>query len=206
MFSARVANSKGFTLLEVMLVLLLMGLAAAFVTLNTIGGSNTEALEKQVRRLQVLVDMASDFAILNQQELGLRVNDDNQYVFMVLDDDGKWQPLSQPDIFLTTDVPDAYQIQLEIDNLPWQQDEPLFDRQIFDESLSLRNEGVSIGEDEPPPPPPPQILITSSGEVTPFQMIWSVRPGYSSGRAAVFVLKAEDMPPLMVEGPLERAP
>ena len=66
------SKKAGFTLLEVMLVLLLIGLAAGFVMFNAFGASKSDLLKSQAQRLQVIVDMASDFAVLNQQQLGVR--------------------------------------------------------------------------------------------------------------------------------------
>ena len=62
-------KQRGFTLLEVMLVLLLMGLAAGYVMFNAFGASKSDLLKSQAQRMQVLVDMASDYAVLNQQQL-----------------------------------------------------------------------------------------------------------------------------------------
>ena len=85
-------KKAGFTLLEVMLVLLLMGLAAGYVMFNAFGASKSDLLKTQAQRLQVIVDMASDFAVLNQQQLGVRFEaDKNEYYFVYLDDDDEWQ-------------------------------------------------------------------------------------------------------------------
>ena len=82
----------GFTLLEVMLVLLLMGLAAGYVMFNAFGASKADLLKSQAQRLQVLVDMASDYAVLNQQQLGIRIEQkDNEYYFVFLDENDEWQ-------------------------------------------------------------------------------------------------------------------
>ncbi len=83
---------RGFTLLEVMLVLLLMGLAAGYVMFNAFGASKSDLLKSQAQRLQVIVDMASDYAVLNQQQLGIRVEQaENSYYFVYLDDEDEWQ-------------------------------------------------------------------------------------------------------------------
>jgi general secretion pathway protein H len=63
------AKYTGFTLLEVMLVLLIMGLATGAVVLSYSGENGPELLKKQTQRLQVVFNMASDFAVLNQQLL-----------------------------------------------------------------------------------------------------------------------------------------
>ena len=76
-------KSRGFTLLEVMLVLVIMGLLAGTVVFNISGQSGQDRLKKQVQRFQVVFSMASDYAVLNQQQLGLRIDSDkNQYSFM----------------------------------------------------------------------------------------------------------------------------
>ena len=78
-------HNIGFTLLEVMLVLLLMGLAAGYVMFNAFGASKSDLLKSQAQRLQVIVDMASDFAVLNQQQLGVRFEaDKNEYYFVYI--------------------------------------------------------------------------------------------------------------------------
>lgn len=72
-------KKAGFTLLEVMLVLLLMGLAAGYVMFNAFGASKSDLLKTQAQRLQVIVDMASDFAVLNQEvEKGVKAADEGR--------------------------------------------------------------------------------------------------------------------------------
>ncbi|WP_332308863.1 type II secretion system minor pseudopilin GspH [Salinimonas marina] len=90
----------GFTLLEVMLVLLLMGLATSVVIFNGFSTDKTEQLEQQARRFQVLTDMASDYAVMNQQQLGIRIDPQaNGYFFMALDEDNRWQQLEGVEVY-----------------------------------------------------------------------------------------------------------
>lgn len=77
-------HNIGFTLLEVMLVLLLMGLAAGYVMFNAFGASKSDLLKSQAQRLQVIVDMASDFAVLNQQQLGVRFEADKMSIILFI--------------------------------------------------------------------------------------------------------------------------
>lgn len=196
----------GFTLLEVMLVLLLMGLAAGYVVFNAFGTTEPERLEKEVRRVQVLVEMASDYAILNQQQLGLRVNSEDQsYLFMYLDEQDNWLPIEDNDIFARYGLPEPFTLTLELDDLPWQQEDQLFDREIFDDTLSVSDADVNIG-DEPEPLPPPQVLILSSGDVTPFSLIFHYDPAFGNTAPAYFTLNNEDIPPLQLTGPMESLP
>ncbi|MCW8109047.1 type II secretion system minor pseudopilin GspH [Alteromonas ponticola] len=197
------STQRGFTLLEVLLVLLLIGLASSYVVFNVFSSSETDRLKQEAARLQVLIDMASDFAVLNQQELGLRIEEkDNFYQFMRLDEDDRWQVIEE-DIYQKRTLPEPFTFQLNLDDLPWLEEDRLFDRELFDEELSVSDEGVNIGNEEDKPLPPPQVLIMSSGEVTPFTLTFNYEPGFGSETPAYFVLMNEDIPPLTLAGPLE---
>lgn len=196
-------KARGFTLLEVMLVLLLMGLAAGYVMFNAFGASQSDLLASQAKRLQVLVDMASDYAVLNQRQMGIRVEQsDNQYYFVYLDDEDKWQRIEDEEIYAPYTLPEPYTLTLNLDDLPWVQEEQLFDRDIFDESLSVSDEGVDIGNEEEKELPPPQILIMSSGEITPFSLSFNYQGDFNDD-PVYFSLQNKEAPPLELIGPLD---
>jgi len=195
---------KGFTLIEVMLVLLLMGIAAGYVVFNAFGASKSDLLKSQAQRLQVIVDMASDFAVLNQQQLGIRVEqEDNAYFFVYLDEDNEWQRLEGEKIYDTYTLPEPFTITLNLDDLPWDTEDRLFDRGIFDENLSVSSDGVDIGKDEDKKLPPPQILIMSSGDITPFTLTFNYEGDFDD-EPVYFTLLNKELPPLALEGPLEQ--
>ena len=165
---------RGFTLLEVMLVLLLMGLAAGYVMFNAFGASKSDLLKSQAQRLQVIVDMASDYAVLNQQQLGIRVEQaENSYYFVYLDDEDEWQRVEDEKMYAPYTLPEPFTLTLNLDDLPWDEEDSLFDRDLFDENLSVSDAGVDIGSEEEKTLPPPQILIMSSGEITPFSLMFN---------------------------------
>lgn len=196
------SNKAGFTLLEVMLVLLLIGLAAGFVMFNAFGASKSDLLKSQAQRLQVIVDMASDFAVLNQQQLGVRFEQQkNEYYFVYLDDEDEWQRIEE-DIYSTYTLPEPFTYELNLDDLPWDVEDRLFDRELFDENLSVSDAGVEIGNEEEKKLPPPQILIMSSGEITPFVLSFNYE-GDDGEEPVYFSLQNQELPPLSLEGPLE---
>lgn len=109
---------SGFTLLEIMIVLLLMGLAAGYVLFNAFSASQTDRLREQVQRLQVVFDMASDFAILNQQQLGLYIDEENaKYHFVILDEEQEWQIVENNPLFAEQELPELFSMELELDDL-----------------------------------------------------------------------------------------
>lgn len=196
------SKKAGFTLLEVMLVLLLIGLAAGFVMFNAFGASKSDLLKSQAQRLQVIVDMASDFAVLNQQQLGVRFEQQkNEYYFVYLDDEDEWQRIEE-DIYSSYTLPEPFTYELNLDDLPWDVEDRLFDRELFDENLSVSDAGVEIGNEEEKKLPPPQILIMSSGEITPFMLSFNYE-GDDGEEPVYFSLQNQELPPLSLEGPLE---
>lgn len=197
-------NARGFTLLEVMLVLLLMGLAAGYVVFNAFGVSQADLLERQSRRFQVVFDMAADFAVLNQQQLGVRLEpDSNEYLFMWLDEEQEWQ-LLEMDTFVRHQLPEQFALELSLEDLPWQDEDSLFEESGFDERLSVSDDSVEIGEDEEERLPPPQILILSSGDITPFSLAFKFEPEFGVDDPVYFRVNGEDTPPLALEGPLSQ--
>jgi general secretion pathway protein H len=187
-----------------MVVLLLIGLAAGYVMYNAFGSSQVDLLKSQAQRVQVLVDMASDFAVLNQRQLGIRFeHDDNEYYFVYLDDEDKWQRLEDEEMYATHTVPEPFTFTLNLDDLPWAQEDRLFDRELFDEELSVSEEGVEIGNEEDKQLPPPQVLIMSSGEITPFTLSFNFEGSFDED-PVYFSVQNQELPPLVLEGPLEQ--
>ncbi|HBF70842.1 MAG: type II secretion system protein GspH [Alteromonas sp.] len=194
---------RGFTLLEVMLVLLLMGLAAGYVMFNAFGASKSDLLKSQAQRLQVIVDMASDYAVLNQQQLGIRVEQaENSYYFVYLDDEDEWQRVEDEKMYAPYTLPEPFTLTLNLDDLPWDEEDSLFDRDLFDENLSVSDAGVDIGSEEEKTLPPPQILIMSSGEITPFSLMFNYEGDFNE-EPVYFALQNKETPTLSLTGPLD---
>lgn len=187
-----------------MVVLLLIGLAAGYVMYNAFGSSQADLLKSQAQRLQVLTDMASDYAVLNQRQLGIRFeHDKHEYYFVYLDDEDKWQRLDDEEMYATHTLPEPFTFTLNLDDLPWDVEDRLFDRDLFDENLSVSEEGVDIGNEEDKLLPPPQVLIMSSGEITPFTLSFNYEGDFDE-EAVYYSLQNQELPPLSLEGPLER--
>ena len=204
-FSAKPRKSRGFTLIEVMLVLVIMGLLAGTVVFNIGGQSGQDRLKKQVQRFQVVFSMASDFAVLNQKQLGLRVDQDkNQYSFMVLDEEQNWQLIAGDKTFEAHTLPDEFTFELELNDLPWDTDDSLFNESSIDAELSVSDDSVSIGDEEEKPLPPPQVFLLSSGDITPFSLSFAYEPGFSSEVPSYFRVNVQDSLPVTVDGPLDQ--
>jgi type II secretion system protein H len=85
------SNNKGFTLLEVMLVVLIIGIitSLAVYSLSPIGPSRQAKREAQ--GLMNALDYAQQQAILSHQPYGLVISN-HGYQFYVYQGQGQWQP------------------------------------------------------------------------------------------------------------------
>lgn len=195
---------QAFTLIEVMLVLVIMGFATSFVLFNAFSGSYEKDLEKQTKRFQVVFDLASDYAVLNQTELGLRIDKKkNTYMFMALNEEDKWIPIEDDKVMSSHELPEMFSLDLNLDNLPWVEEDSLFDEGVFDEEMSLDDAAVQIGNEEEKTFPPPQVLLLSSGEITPFSVTFIYEPQFGDDDPVYFRVNGTDLPPVEREGPLD---
>lgn len=195
-------QQRGFTLLEIMVVVLIIGISASVVMLNVSGVDRADELKKQAQRFQLVFSMASEYAILNQQQLGLRI-DQNQYYFVILDDEQQWQKVENNDLLSEYSLPDPFSLSLELDDLPWQEDQSLFDSKLFDEQLSFDDDEMNIGaQEEEKKLPPPQVWLLSSGDITPFSLTFMYQPSFGSEQPVYFKIEAQDALPLVFSGPV----
>lgn len=133
------AKNQGFTLLEVLVVMLLIGIVLSFATLSVNLGSPDDPVRKEARRLQGLLTLAQEEALLNNRVLGIAMSNAG-YGFYVLYEN-EWQQID--DEFLRwRELPAEMKLELELEAVP----------------LALKNEV----------PKQPQILLLPDGEVTAF--------------------------------------
>ena len=190
-------RQSGFTLLEVLLVLALMGLIISVVTYTAIGSNNYDKVEDQAKRFQVVFDMASDFAVLNQRQLGIRIDEEeNTYTYVTLNDDEEWVEIPNNKMFAAYEMPEYMTLELNLEDLPWDAEGQLFDRSIFDEELSVSEDGVEIGDEEDIPPPPPQLFLLSSGDITPFELSMTYEDDFSTELPITFILQGKETTPI----------
>lgn len=196
-------SQRGFTLLEVILVMALIGLIMSTVSYTVFSANPEDDVKKEVQRLQVVFSMASDFAVINQTELGLRLDEEKRtYEFVELDEKGEWSPLEAHKYFELRELPENILLELSLEGLPWQQEDSLFDTRVFDEELSVSNDSVDIGNEEDKIPPPPQVFILSSGEITPFELKIKYQADAVNQDNFYFTLQGLETVPLLREGPL----
>ena len=147
--------SAGFTLLEIMVVIVIMGImlgvAAAYIPNN----SQSYLLEQEAKRLNETLRLASQQAVLQGRNYGFSVAQDHYY-FMLFDTaSGQWNEITE-EPFTAYTIPSAVQISLEAQKL----------------TLPDKRAGQSSS---------PSLLLLSSGQTSAFKLVLQLvdnsRPG-----------------------------
>jgi general secretion pathway protein H len=158
-------SASGFTLLELLVVLVIIGIVSSFAVLSTGLTGRNKPLDKESQRLLALMQMASEESVQKTVELGLTVSNDG-YHFQRYDyDQNTWQPL-EDDLFRERSLPDDLTLDLVLEGRPIVLDDP-----------SMTDSDTESDKDKKKKPTPPQILFLSSGEVSPFTLTLREHPG-----------------------------
>jgi general secretion pathway protein H len=89
--ATRTINQRGFTLIEVMVVVVIIGVLINYVTISFGRSSPQDQLNTEARRLSSLIPLASEEALLRSALIGVDISEDG-YAFLRLDE-GQWQPM-----------------------------------------------------------------------------------------------------------------
>ena len=111
-----VRRSAGFTLLELMVVLVLIGIIFTFAMLSLGGDDIGELMEQEMHRMTTLLDLASDEAVLRGEELAVLFSEDG-YEFLVLNED-RWQATTEDGLLKAYTLPADIELRLEIEGEP----------------------------------------------------------------------------------------
>lgn len=135
---------RGFTLLEIMVVMVLIGILTSLAMLS-IGGGPRNRLAEEGQRLAALVELQQQEAILSGQLRGIQF-DRNGYAILRLDKHGSWPPPDATNALIRHQLPEDITLGL------WVEDRP------------VRLEKSDF----------PQVLLLSSGEATEFIAVLSL--------------------------------
>ena len=109
-------SSRGFTLLELMVVIVIVGIMFSFLALSIRSSSPEEAIKKESQRLHHLIQLALEEAVLRGEEYAVLFKP-NSYQFVHLTDHG-WQPIENDRLLRLRELPLDIAIELEVEKKP----------------------------------------------------------------------------------------
>jgi general secretion pathway protein H len=191
-------RQQGFTLIEVMLVIVLIGVMVSAVQFTFSGNKAEQLLEQNSARFAGVFDVAAEYGLLNNIELGLFV-EKNTYQFFGYDG-VSWSPISSNPMFEVFTLPEGIEITLQLDDLPIE--EPL----LFDSSLLINEDQDDNFTEEENKKTIPQVYMLSGGDITPFSLTFSLAEFATDGDENIsFKVSGIYTTPLTIEGPLVNA-
>ena len=145
--ASRLATARGFTLIEIMVVVLIIGVMSAGLLLSVSLTGRDRELEKESDRLLALINYAREQAELQTREYGVIFQDDN-YEFVAYDVHRQvWRTLFEDDALVLRRLPYGLNVKLKIETRP-----------------------VVLKKPEDAKDKTPNVMIFSSGDLTQFEV------------------------------------
>lgn len=169
-------SSAGFTLLEILVVMVIIAILAMVVSLSVSGRAVDDRMEAESRRLEQLLRIASDEAQAKGLELGFR-HTPKGFEFVTPDSQtGRWR-LIEEGMFRPRQVLAPFYLELRIDGRVVNPVPPA-PREGIDEDDDAKAASVSASADrqseeeerKKAEATQPQVLILSTGEMTAFTL------------------------------------
>jgi general secretion pathway protein H len=145
-------RSKGFTLVEILVVVVIMAVVISLAVLSIGVTGRDNQLDQEGRRIQALIDLLHERAVLEGRDFGVSIQP-NAYDFLVYDTiRDVWLKFDQENEYRHRELPSGVSFQLQLDQ-----------QTVV---LKAPDKAFSGGA-----PATPQLAIAASGEGTPFRLI-----------------------------------
>lgn len=138
------SKNKGFTLIEIMVVVALISIIMGSVVLSVGDGGQLDRIEIETKRMSALIKLLGEEAILKNKEFAVVVTE-TEYDFQELDKNDKWQALAGDTVFHKRKMTANSKIEMVLEE--------------FDVDFGAQKETEDV-----------KIFLLSSGEMSPFEI------------------------------------
>jgi general secretion pathway protein H len=156
---SRYGKRGGFTLIEVLVVVLIMAIISAMLLMSFGILGDDRALQQQARRISSLIELATDEAIMQGRDFGLEFM---QHGYRFVEHDAaldQWHEVVGDELLRPRPLEEGLEFELFLEDRPVSLDEEAADTDVDEDSGDRERNGYL-----------PHVLILSSGEVTPFHL------------------------------------
>jgi general secretion pathway protein H len=158
--SGFVTKRSGFTLIEVMVVMVIIGIIISIGVLSFGIVGNDRELQRQAMRMTTLIEMASDEAQMQGREYGLELLH-NGYRFVEYDPFVvQWGEVIGDDMLRARQLGEEMEFELYLEDR----------RVILDDTAGEIEPAEDVRDRDPDEDYAPHVLIMSSGDITPFDI------------------------------------
>ncbi len=155
-----ITTQSGFTLLELLVVVVIVAILFTYTTLAIRTDSPADTIKKEALRMERLVQLAVEESILRGEEYGIEIYLDG-YRFLRFNEN-QWLPLSNDKILRQRELPPDMELEMLLEDTEIVIN--LKTDAIADQSIDL---DLNAEDDENKKVIKPQIFLLSSGEITP---------------------------------------
>jgi len=154
-------------------VIVIIGILVAIATISF--APRDQSLQKSAERLDAMIELAADEALMQGQEMGLYFYPEGYEFSVFSPEDGRWVLMDDDEMFFPRQLDERLELELYIE-----------DQLIVLETSTVENE-----EDYEP-----QVYLFSSGEITPFQVRF--RPAFDT-YGVVLTIEADGKSSIMAD-------
>lgn len=165
-------RQRGFTLIEILVVMVILGLLATVAVFSLGGSSERRELEQKSRELFLILQVAGERSILDNGEIGVQIADNQVRFLHYLPGERTWEAFAERP-FAVREWADNFLIELETEDDP--------PRMPTNEDNAER----------------PDLVFFSSGETTPFRLAM----GLSSDPDRLYRIETDGLNPLRLLQP-----
>lgn len=159
--TSRPGKVSGFTLLELLVVIVIISVLFSFMTLTIRSSSPEDVIKEEARRFNQLIQLALDEAVLRNTEYGLKF-DKNGYQFLQLEEN-TWLTMDADKMLRSRELPLEMELELSVEQIDV----------IIGETNESPDEASEQNEDKLQP----QVFLMSSEEITPEFSVRFTIPG-----------------------------
>ncbi len=139
-------GSRGFTLIEILVVVLIIGIVAGIMTLSLGVVGDDRELDREADRLLAAGEFLQEQSTIQNREYGIRCFDGGYEFLVYTPREGRWQRYTGDALLATRKLPPGLKMALWVEG-----------RRVILPEAEVET-------------PEPQVLLYSSGEVSPFEI------------------------------------